>query len=164
MNYNPLASIKANSILQDAGVMISITNQLFTERIQPCIDKIVQKKADMGVTHFYYGKQDLIGQGKIGERLIRQIGTYLQEKYKQTPDLVGNITIHCGCCEDDFVVGMFGTFFCKEGKNYIIVLNTELRETYTSVRFYRLEKFMDVPLYQGKIGGSQRKTNVVKLN
>ena len=76
---------------------------------------------------------------------------------------MGNITVHCGCCEKDFTVGMFGTFFCREGKNYILVMNTELRELYTAVRFYRLEKNMELPLYQGRMGGNQMKNNITKI-
>jgi hypothetical protein len=153
---------KGNDILQDFEILNSIANKIYTERLQTCIKQVVKKKVSIGATHFYYGNKDLIGSGKIGERLIKLTGAYLK-KYNCTPDIMGNITVHCGCCEKDFIVGVFGTFFCKEGKNYILVFNSELRELRTTVRFYQLEKNIDLPLYQGRIGGNQMKNNITKI-
>lgn len=161
---NILSNRKGNDILQDFEILSSIVTQIFNERLQLCIEKVIQKKGrDIGVTHFYYGHDDIIGSNKIGERLIRLTGDFLNKKYNCISDIMGNISVHCGCCEKEFIVGMFGTFSCREGKNYILVLNTELRELKTTVRFYQLEKNMDLPLYQGRIGGNQLKGNITKI-
>jgi hypothetical protein len=161
---NPLANSRGNSIFQNCEIINSISNSIFTEKIKNSIDNVLKKRSKnkMSVTHFYYSKEDVFGPGKIGESVIKLAANYIEKQYDTVPDIMGSIIVNCGCCDKEFEVGMFGTFIKKE-KTFIIVLNTELREINTSVRFYQLDNFIEMKLYQGRIGGNQSKKNIKKI-
>jgi hypothetical protein len=160
---NPLANNRGNIILQNCGIINLISNTIFAEKLQKCIDTVIKNKNQISATNFYYGKEDVLGNDKIGESLVKLSADYLEKKYDIVPDIFGSIIVNCGCCDREFEVGLFGTFIEKNEKTYIIVINTELRDLNTIIRFYQLDKFLEMKLYQGRIGGIQSKKNIKKI-